>query len=58
MGKGSKRRPGDEVKYRDNYDRIFSRCPDHPTYMVQTRPSADCPTCRRLWRDKRKEGTP
>ena len=39
MGKGSKRRPGDDEEYRKNYDRIFSS-PDseHPCAM-------ECPLC-------------
>lgn len=31
IGKGSRQRPGDTKKYRDNYDRIFGKKKDEDT---------------------------
>lgn len=50
-GKGDRPRPVDDDRYRENFDRAFGKCSEHPNYKAKRKPTADCMVCRRLWRE-------
>lgn len=51
--KGDRARAVDMEAYSKGYDKAFGKgCKQHPSYKVLRPPTADCYTCRRLWREK------
>jgi hypothetical protein len=56
-GYGDIRTPPPNKAFRDNFDSIFRKCRTHPTYQGVRAPTADCETCRQIFKDNQKAGS-